>query len=244
MCISWRSQQDLVPSNAVLLCTRTLATRAHIGHATVRHKLRTLGPMSGARLSRLRTKKDFFFCSPKLLQNIDEIREIDSCLSRVPWREEFVIEIDSKKYTHQTGYNRAFEVEFQRAGWKLYPLLYDNPRLVGDFLKNDVFVEVQFGNSSTIYRDYYKFHYGLTHNLLALAVLIVPTNPQKFFPTRPASVNNMAEFDLAQKHFRLLPIPIPILLIGLLPENSGTPSGADTNVPPWSSPLDRGHASS
>jgi hypothetical protein len=79
--------------------------------------------MYRARLSRLKTQKDFFFCSPKLLQNIDEIREIDSCLSRVPWREEFVIEIGSKKYTHQTGYNKAFEVEFQRAGWKLYPLL-------------------------------------------------------------------------------------------------------------------------
>ena len=66
---------------------------------------------------------------------------------------------------------------------------------------------------------YYKFHYGLTHNLLSLAVLVVPTDPKLFFPTRPASVSNMAEFDLAYKYFKLLPIPVPILLIGLLPEN-------------------------
>jgi len=29
----------------------------------------------------------------------------------------------------------------------------------------------------------------------------------------------MAEFGLAQKYFRLLPIPVPILLIGLIPDN-------------------------
>jgi hypothetical protein len=167
----------------------------------------------------VKTKKDFFFCSQKLLQNIDELKEIDSCISQVPWKEDFVLEYGKKTYAHQTGYNKAFQIEFRKYGWTLYPLLYDNPRLIGDFQKGDIFVEVQFGNSSTLYRDYYKFHYGLTHNLLSLAVLIVPTNPKKFFPTRPASVSNMAEFDLAQKYFRLLPIPVPILLIGLLPEN-------------------------
>ena len=167
----------------------------------------------------MKTTKDFFFCSPKLLHNIEEIKEIDSCLSKVPWERDFQIEINGKKYTHQTGYNKAFELEFLKWGWKPRPFLYANPRLIGDFSKNDVFVEIQFGNSATIYRDYYKFHYGLTHNRLALAVLIIPTDPKSFFPTRPASVQNMAEFDIAQKYFRLLPIPIPILLIGLLPEN-------------------------
>ena len=48
---------------------------------------------------------------------------------------------------------------------------------------------------------------------------IVPTEPAAFFPTRRASVNNMASFDLASKWFGLLPLPVPILLIGLLPEN-------------------------
>jgi hypothetical protein len=123
----------------------------------------------------VKTKKDFFFCSQKLLQNIDELKEIDSCISQVPWKEDFVLEYGKKTYAHQTGYNKAFQIEFRKYGWTLYPLLYDNPRLIGDFQKGDIFVEVQFGNSSTLYRDYYKFHYGLTHNLLSLAVLIVPT---------------------------------------------------------------------
>ena len=167
----------------------------------------------------MKSKKQYFFCSPRLLQNVDEIKEIDSCIGRVRWAREFRIEVESQLFEHQTGYNKALEGEFARAGWELQPLLYDDPKLIGDFRKNDVFVEVQFGNSATLYRDYYKFHYGLTHNLLSLAVLIVPTNPGVFFPTRRQSVSNMAEFDLAEKYFRLLPIPVPILLIGLLPEN-------------------------
>jgi hypothetical protein len=60
---------------------------------------------------------------------------------------------------------------------------------------------------------------GLTHGLLSFAVLIVPTSPLQFFPTRPQSIHNMAEYDLAVRYFKLLPIPVPILLIGLLPEN-------------------------
>ena len=127
--------------------------------------------------------------------------------------------MDGNECFHQSGYNKALAVEFSKQEWSLQPKLYDNPRLIGDFSKNDIFIEVQFGNSATLYRDYYKFHYGLTNNLLALAVLIVPTNPQRFFPNRGNSVSNMAEFKLAEKYFRLLRIPAPILLIGLLPDN-------------------------
>ena len=167
----------------------------------------------------MKSIKTYFFCSPKLLKNIDEINEIDYCLDQVKWKEDFSIILNGKKFENQRGYNKALEIEFKKFEWETQPKLYNNPRLIGDFQKNDVFIEVQFGNSATLYRDYYKFHYGLTHNKLALAVLIVPTNPKEFFPTRGDSVSNMAEYRLAEKYFNLLPIPVPILLIGLLPEN-------------------------
>ena len=167
----------------------------------------------------MQCKKEYFFCSPRLLRNVDEISEIDNCIQNVRWHPEFEYNFGSHTIKHQTAYNKAFEVEFVKLGWEKRPLLYNNPRLIGDFQKDDVFVEIQFGNSATLYRDYYKFHYGLTHNLLSLAVLIVPCEPKRFFPTRPASVSNMADFDLAYRYFKLLPIPIPILLIGLLPDN-------------------------
>ena len=167
----------------------------------------------------MKTIKEYFYCSPRLLKNVNELGEIDSFIDNIKWKDNFNFFLNSINYEHQTAYNKALEYEFSKKGWTLQPLLYNDPKLIGDFQKNDIFVEVQFGNTATLYRDYYKFHYGLSHNLLSLAVLIVPTNPKKFFPTRPTSVNNMAEFDFAKKYFKLLPIPIPILLIGLLPEN-------------------------
>lgn len=167
----------------------------------------------------MKYKSEYFFCSPKLLKNITEIKEIYDCIENIKWDKNFSINIEGNEYINQTAYNKAFEVEFSKLDWELQPKLYSNPRLIGDFRKNDIFIEIQFGNSATIYRDYYKFHYGLLHKLLSLAVLIVPTDPKKFFPSRKASVSNMAEFDLAYKYFNLLPIPVPILLIGLLPEN-------------------------
>ena len=124
-----------------------------------------------------------------------------------------------KKVAWQEAYNRLLELAFEKkGGWQLAPVICKKPMHKGDFLKNGVFVEVQFGNSATVYRDYYKFHYGLTHKLLSLAVLIVPVDPKKFFPSRPSSVSNMAEFALACRYFQLLPIPVPILVYGLLPE--------------------------
>jgi hypothetical protein len=159
---------------------------------------------------------EFFFCSQKLLEHVPELKEIYSCIESVPWRDNFSITIDGVIYQHQSAYNRALGLEFAKSSWKSEPLLCDNPRLIGDFQKNDIFVEVQFGNSATLYRDYYKFHYGVLHRLLSLAVLIVPVRPTEFFPTRPKSVTNMAEFDLACRYFNLLPLPVPIVVIGLL----------------------------
>lgn len=163
--------------------------------------------------------KDYFFCSPRLLQNVEEVGEIEESIKSVQWEPEFIIESNGTTCKHQHAYNKAFESVFSQYGWNRQPLLHKEPNLIGDFGKSDIFVEIQFGNSATLYRDYYKFHFGLTHNLLSLAVLIVPTYPKAFFPTRPNSVSNMAEFDLAVKYFKLLPIPVPILVYGLLPEN-------------------------
>jgi len=109
-------------------------------------------------------------------------------------------------------------MEFAKYDWKTQPKLKDSPKLVGDFSKGLVFVEIQFGNSSTLYRDFYKFQYGLQNGLLSLAVLIVPDNEYSFFPTRIESVQNMANFRLAMRNFTVLPINVPTWIIGLLPD--------------------------
>ena len=37
-------------------------------------------------------KKEYFFCSPRLLKNIPEIEEIDTCIDNINWRPEYEIE--------------------------------------------------------------------------------------------------------------------------------------------------------
>jgi hypothetical protein len=167
----------------------------------------------------MKFKKEYLCCDSSELVNNAEIREIDECVGAVTWERDFHINVSEHRYEHQKGYNEAFKQQFSSKGWKLQPLLCDDPKMIPDFEKNGIYIEVQFGNSATLYRDYYKFHYGHVHDMLKLAVLIVPTSPINFFPTRPNSIRNMAEFNVAYRYYTLLPFPVPILLIGLLPEN-------------------------
>lgn len=165
----------------------------------------------------------YIFCSKKLIDPLPEVQEVFSVIKSVSWIPGKVMAIsrNGKEVAWQEAYNRLFEIGFEKiGGWKSNPVLCDKPRHKGDFLKNDVLVEIQFGNSATIYRDYYKFHYGFVNRLLTLAVLIVPSNPPLFFPQRrPQSITNMASYEFALEHLSALTIPVPVLLVGLLPKN-------------------------
>jgi hypothetical protein len=171
----------------------------------------------------MKFRKSYIYCSPKLIDPLEEVREVNEVLSDILWEKKKASEVsqNGKTVYWQEAYNRKIEIGFEgKGGWKSSPILCNRPLHKGDFLKNDVFVEVQFGNSSTLYRDYYKFHYGFANKLLTLSILIVPTHPVAFFPERnPGSISNMAHYDYALEHYQALPIPVPILIIGLLPEN-------------------------
>ena len=161
------------------------------------------------------TKK--LHCSNPLLKSFKtEIDELTAVLSEQIWNPEYTVKKENKVLNHQTAYNKSFSMAFEKIGWQTQPRLSDSPRLIGDFSKGLLFGEIQFGNSSTLYRDFYKFQYGLQNGLLSLAVLIVPNDEYKFFPTRPASVNNMANYRLALRYFTVLPISVPTIIYGLL----------------------------
>ncbi len=166
---------------------------------------------------------EYIYCSEKLISQLDEVKEVLSVVSRVSWSQSGIDAVSTrgKKLHHQEAYNRLFQLEFAKeGGWLPQPVLCDKPKLKGDFFKNDVFVEIQFGTSPTIFRDYYKFHMGLVKKLLSLAVLILPTNQYRFFPSRNReSIGNMATFEYAVEHYRALTIPVPVLVVGLKPEN-------------------------
>jgi len=168
----------------------------------------------------MKIQTKFFHCGQQLQKTLArEIDEIFQVADTVRWTPSFKFTENTVLHEHQSAYNKAFAAQFSMLGWEPQPFLRVEPKLIGDFRNGLVFVEIQFGNSSTLYRDYYKFQYGLTNGLLSLAVLMVPTKPSVFFPTRPKSVANMAEYDLADTYLSVLPINVPVLLVGLLPEN-------------------------
>ena|SRR5436190_15501664 len=169
----------------------------------------------------MKAETTYFNCGDQLRKTLElEIGEVQSAVAGVQWMHSFQHTDEQGDFEHQTGYNRGFAAQFSKMGWERQPVLRREPKLIGDFRKGLVFVEIQFGNSAALYRDYYKFQYGLANGLLSLAVLIVPTVPATFFPGRPRSVTNMADYALAKTCLTVLPIHVPTMLVGLLPENN------------------------
>ena len=160
----------------------------------------------------------YFHCGDQLRKTLAvEIGEVQSLVATLDWAKSFQYSDSSTVCEHQTAYNKALARNFRGLGWETFPVLRRDPKLIGDFRKGMVFVEIQFGNSATLYRDFYKFQYGLRNGLLSLAVLIVPMKAAAFFPTRLESVRNMAEFALARSYFTVLAINVPTMLIVLQP---------------------------
>ena len=153
---------------------------------------------------------------------VPEVEEIFTVISSIPWQASQVSATAKNGRTiyWQNAYNRIIEEAFEERGWLTQPEISISPFHKADFAKNRVFIEVQFGNSSTVYRDFYKFHLGFNNKVLDLGVLILPTDQYKFFPKRnPKSIHNMATYEYALEHLSAVSIPVPILLVGLRPEN-------------------------
>jgi hypothetical protein len=62
----------------------------------------------------MKFQKEYFYCSPRLLANIDEIKEIENSIYNVRWEGCFQLNIDGRTLEHQTAYNKAFEIEFSK----------------------------------------------------------------------------------------------------------------------------------
>jgi hypothetical protein len=77
---------------------------------------------------------------------------------------------------NQAATNSAFEAEFRKQDWTVHPLLVSTSesRLVADFKKGSVQVEVQFGNMARWYTDVFKFLLSYAADDIEVGVLIVP----------------------------------------------------------------------
>jgi hypothetical protein len=82
----------------------------------------------------------------------------------------------------QSAMNLAIDVALVERGWKRQPwILVDqeghpiDTHLKGDFEKGGVFVEVEFGNVASLYRDLFKFHVAGTTGAAEVGVIVVAT---------------------------------------------------------------------
>ncbi len=170
-------------------------------------------------------------CGETLLTSLaSEIEELTFVLASQEWSPDFSLTTKTATLHHQAAYNESLSTSLSKEGWSLQPRLSSSPRLIGDFAKGLVFGKIQFGNSATLYRNFYQFQYGPQNGLLSLAILIVPHDEYKFSPTRPASVRNMASFPFALRYFTVLPISVPTIIYGLLAENEDVSNQATNRV--------------
>jgi hypothetical protein len=123
----------------------------------------------------------------------------------------------------QAQMNRDLEAVLRRAGWSTQPIAKGNMfgrtaplGLKGDFVRNKVFVEVEFGNIASMHRDFFKFQIANRAGAGEAAVLVCATERlAKFFDS------GVTTFEAARRHIPYLAIGIqmPIWFLGFEPTN-------------------------
>lgn len=117
--------------------------------------------------------------------------------------------------------NRSLDVALRKEDWDSQPVAVgalgggDAPLgLRGDFVRNRVFVEVEFGNAASIFRDLFKFQVANRSGAGDVAVLIVATERfARFFDS------GVATFETLRRYLPYLAVGIqmPIWIIGIEP---------------------------
>lgn len=129
----------------------------------------------------------------------------------------FILPVD------QAALNQELDRSFRDAGWTTQPVASgamagaDTPLgLKGDFHRNGVFVEVEFGNIASMHRDFFKFQIANRAGTGHVAVLIAATERlARFFDS------GVATFEAAKRHLPYLAIGIqmPICFLGFEPNS-------------------------
>jgi hypothetical protein len=124
----------------------------------------------------------------------------------------------------QAALNKSLETALRAEGWTPQPVATGEviggagpPRKwKGDFVRNEVFVEVEFGNVASMYRDFFKFQIANRAREGQVAVLVVATQRlAKFFDSGVATY----ETALRDIPFLAVGIQMPVCFIGIEPSS-------------------------
>lgn len=123
----------------------------------------------------------------------------------------------------QKELNASLHERLRRLGWTPEPIAAGHQLgvradlfLRGDFSKNGVFVEVEFGNSASLFRDLFKFQVANRSGTGEVGVLITATREMgKFFDSGIATY----EQAVSLLPYMRIGIQMPIWLIGIEPRD-------------------------
>ena len=124
----------------------------------------------------------------------------------------------------QGALNVELSKQLRARGWDSEPIASGDPAtahlvgtgLKGDFVKNHVFIEVEFGNVASMHRDLLKFHIANRAQLGQVGVLVTATQRfAKFFDQGVATFENA----VATKPYMSIGIQMPLWIVGIEPAN-------------------------
>ena len=83
--------------------------------------------------------------------------------------------VDFNRAEGQAHYNRALSRQFSEWSWEKERRVVPELGLKSDFVKDDIWLEVEFGNARTYYQDFLKFMLASKYNSAQVGVLLVPS---------------------------------------------------------------------
>lgn len=125
----------------------------------------------------------------------------------------------------QDALNRSISAALRERGWKAEPVATAGMtvpegvgplHLKGDFVKQDVFVEVEFGNMASTYRDIFKFVIAHRSGAGEVAVLITGTRRMMKFCDQGVATY---EGSLRMLPYLKIGVQMPVWLVGVEPED-------------------------
>jgi len=132
----------------------------------------------------------------------------------VDGKEKFVLKPASQK-----GINTLIKNKLRKLGWTSEPIAVgkenaatQKSRLKGDFAKNGVFVEVEFGNVASMFRDLFKFLIAYDNGQAKVGILVVASaRLGLLFDSGVADYEGIARNVIP--YLRIT--PLPILFVGI-----------------------------
>lgn len=151
------------------------------------------------------------------LKGITSFNEVGNIINRINFK------VDEG----QSFYNREIERVFSELQWQKEGKAIPELDLKYDYRKDDVQVEVEFGNARSYYQDYIKFMLSYISKQIQLGLLITPTlgfanilceiGRQKALRRGRKSYSGMMPFEKAYKEFTFLKsiFDMPIVILGI-----------------------------